>query len=81
MFEHNVVYTIVTRNDAENVRWILLNVCLMDPGIFVIVSDNQKMFDNKIELVASSLGISEAGVWVLVDDSDSEHKEYFSLYN
>lgn len=74
MFEHNVVYTIVTRNDAENVRWILLNVCLMDPGIFVIVSDNQKMFDNKIELVASSLGISEAGVWVLVDDSDSEHK-------
>lgn len=74
IFEDNVVYTIVTRNDADNVRWMLRNVCDMDPGTFKIISDKHKMFDNKIELVVSRLGISAAGVWVLVDDSSSEHK-------
>ena len=75
VFKDNVVFVIVTRNDAVNVRWMLENVVRINPGWFKIVSDKNKTYENKIELVIDTFHTCTDGVWVLVDDSTSEHEK------
>jgi hypothetical protein len=73
-FEENILFLVVTRNNADNVRWMLENVVEMKPGAFKVISDTRKVY-NKIELVLLFYPHSASGVWVLVDDSTDEHED------
>lgn len=73
--QQNITFVITTRNDAENVKWMLKNVVKLDPSKFIVLSDKEKEYDNKVELIQEHFGIGNmTGVCVLVDDSNSEHE-------
>ena len=73
--QQNITFVITTRNDAENVKWMLKNVVKLDPSKFIVLSDKAKEYDNKVELIQEHFGIGDmTGVCVLVDDSNSEHE-------
>lgn len=68
---------IVTRNSAENVRWMLEHVVRVNPEDFVVLSDVEQRA-NKAEMLQRYLCLKDEdmeGVVVLVDDSSSEHKK------
>lgn len=82
--QKNIKFIITTRNSAENVKWMLQNVVNMDASRFIIISDCDKVYDNKIQLVKNHFALNAwSGVCILVDDSATEHdaaSEYAKKY-